>query len=206
MAVRYDPRRADQVAIAAARATVWGAGLLERDHDLGVTVEVGAGSGAVLDWARRVGATSVVGVDLLVDRLRDARTVAPMLAAAVADGRSLPVRDGAIDTVICSTVLSSVLDDAVAMAIADDIARALRPGGVVLWFDFFRDNPANANVRGVGRGDLRRWFPGFELELRRVVLAPPVARRLLRWPRVAALLEMAPPLRTHLAGLLIAPP
>lgn len=205
MAGRYDPRRADQVAIASARATVWGAGLLRRGHDLGITAEVGAGAGVVLDWARRAGATSTVAIDLLVDRLRDARIVTPALHAAVADGRHLPLRRDGADTVICSTVFSSVIDDAVAAAIAEDIRRVLRPGGVVLWFDFFRDNPANRDVRGVTRGELERWFPGFELDLRRVVLAPPLARRLLRWPRLAALLEMAPPLRTHLAGLLIAP-
>ncbi|MEW5725540.1 MAG: hypothetical protein AB1896_20700, partial [Thermodesulfobacteriota bacterium] len=44
-----------------------------------------------------------------------------------------------------------------------------------------------------------RLFPGLALDVRTLTLAPPLSRRLARWPMaVAAGLEwLAPPLRTH---------
>jgi hypothetical protein len=53
--------------------------------------------------------------------------------------------------------------------------RVLRPGGRILWYDFFRNNPTNPNVRGVGAAEIRALFPGRRIELRRVTLAPPLA-------------------------------
>lgn len=199
---RYDPRRTDQVAIAAARARVWGDALLRRDR-VGSVLEVGCGHGAVTRWAVDVGAERVVGVDLLADRLRSARAANPAIGYAQADGRLLPIATGAADVVCCSTLFSSVLDDTIATSIAAEIDRVLAPDGVVLWFDFFRDNPRNPDVRGVTRARVDRLFPGYAARLERVVLAPPVARRLLGAPRVAAVLEALPMLRTHLAGSLV---
>jgi len=107
-----------------------------------------------------------------------------------------------VDTAICSTLFSSVLDDDVAQSIAAEIDRALVPRGAVLWFDFFRDNPRNPDVRAVRSADLHALFPGYEIHLERVVLAPPIARRLSKHPALSSALERIPPLRTHLAGVL----
>lgn len=202
---RYDPRRADQVAIASHRATVWGLELLRHDHDLGRVVEVGCGSGAVLRWAVEAGATHCFGVDVQRDRLAGLIARNPAIGCCLADGRSVPVRTGVADTVICSTLFSSILDDDVAHAVAGEIRRVLRPGGMVLWFDFFRDNPRNPHVRGVKAVDVGRLFPQFTANLRRVVLAPPIASRLRNHPRLVSVVEQVRPFRTHLAGALAAP-
>lgn len=199
---RYDPRRADQVALAATRARVWGAALL-RKGPLGTVVEVGCGTGAVTRWAAEIGARTVLGIDVQAPRLRRAHRQNPAISYAVADGRAIPLRTGAVDVVVCSTLFSSVLEDRVASAIATEIDRVLAADGVVCWFDFFRGNPTNPDVRGVARADVERLFPGFRADLERVVLAPPIARRCIRHPRVAALLESIPLLRTHLAGVLV---
>jgi SAM-dependent methyltransferase len=199
---RYDPRRADQVAMSAARARVWGRALL-RSERIGTVLEVGCGHGAVTRWALDVGAERVVGVDVIPKRIGAARCGNPAITYAVADGRALPLATGSVDVACCSTLFSSVLRDSVASTVAAEIDRVLAPNGVVLWFDFFRDNPANRDVRGVTSRDIARLFPGYEARLERVVLAPPIARRLVDHPRVAAILECAPPLRTHLAGALV---
>jgi len=112
------------------------------------------------------------------------------------------VPDGSIDVAICSTLFSSVLDETVAVAIASEIDRVVAADGMVLWFDFFRRNPGNPDVRPVGAAELARWFPGWDHSLRRVVLAPPIARRLARFRRVADALATVPLLRTHYAGAL----
>ncbi len=204
VAARYDQRRPDQVAIDAARRAAWGTGLLAHGHELGATLEIGCGSGAVLRWAVEVGARPSVGVDVVRSRLEAALALNPLVDVVSADGRHLPVRSGALDTVVCSTLFSSILDDGVAAGVAGEVERVLRPGGVILWFDFAIGNPRNPDVRGVQRRDVAALFPSRRVELRRVVLAPPIARRLLRAPRVAAVLELLPGARTHLAGVLVA--
>jgi ubiquinone/menaquinone biosynthesis C-methylase UbiE len=202
----YDARRADQVAIQAARARVWGAGLIRLGRRPGRVLEVGSGTGTVLRWALEIGASDALGVDLLPERLLSLRQRSPVVSPVLGDGRFLPLADRSVDTVICSTLFSSVLHGDVARAIAAEVDRVLRREGLVLWFDFFRDNPRNHDVRGVREPDIRALFSGYGGHFERVVLAPPVARRLVGRPRLAGLLEMVPPLRTHLAGVLVAPP
>ena len=201
----YDLRRADVIAARSHRERVWGRLLRQEDHDLGCVVEVGSGDGSVLRWALEVGAGSVLGTDVIIERLQHSRRLSDRIGAAAADGQVLPVRSGAADTVITSTLFSSVLADEVARNVADEIGRVLRPGGLCLWFDFRIDNPRNDHVRPIGRRHVERLFPGWGARLEPVVLAPPLARRLLSVPRLAAALECLPMLRTHLAGCLIRP-
>ena len=73
----------------------------------------------------------------------------------------------------------------------------MRPGGGVLVYDFAVDNPRNADVRGVPPAQLRALFPQAACRVRRVTLAPPLARTLAALhPRLPAWLNL-PPLRTH---------
>ncbi|MCZ7531186.1 MAG: class I SAM-dependent methyltransferase [Acidimicrobiia bacterium] len=199
----YDPTRSDVRARAAARSGAWTRGLRGASHTLGTTLEVGCGTGDVLRWAQETGAHTAVGIDVLAERIDTASVTSSGALLARGDGQQLPVTTCSIDTVICSTLFSSVLDDAPAGRIASEIIRVLRPGGLILWFDFFRSNPRNEHVRRITSTDIARLFPGFESHLERVVLAPPLARRLEEFPRVAALLEAIRPLRTHYAGVLV---
>ena len=198
----YDPARPDQIALAAARADVWRERLASRGRRMGAVVEIGCGTGAVARWAVHRGAATVVGVDVQWERLSAARTHLPVPGYTIGDARALPHPDRSMDVAICSTLFSSVLDERVALDIAHEIDRVVAPDGMILWFDFFRRNPRNPDVRAVGRDELRRWFPDWEPVLRRVVLAPPIARRLGRAQRVADLLATVPMLRTHYAGSL----
>jgi ubiquinone/menaquinone biosynthesis C-methylase UbiE len=199
---RYDPRRADVIAVFANRNRAWGERLLSTDSRLGHVLEVGAGMGNVLCWALETGAARAVGLDVIEDRAESALLANPRISYVVGDGRDLPLPTASFDTVICSMLFSSILDDRVALPVAGEICRVLRPSGRVLWFDFFRQNPSNRDVRGVGRKDLTALFPAFEQHLERMVLAPPLARLLVGLPRLSALLESLPPLRAYYAGSL----
>jgi hypothetical protein len=81
--------------------------------------------------------------------------------------------------------------------VAREIARVLRPGGVVVSYDFCwtRDR---RNTRPLRTADLKTLFPEFSVDARRVTLIPPVARRLAgqSW-LLCELLESIPLLRTH---------
>jgi hypothetical protein len=81
--------------------------------------------------------------------------------------------------------------------------RVVKPTGLILWYDFFFDNPKNVNVRGIAGREIQRLFPGCSVKLQRVTLAPPLTRRLAARSWLAcSLLEAIPLLRTHLLGVI----
>ena len=94
--------------------------------------------------------------------------------------------------------MTSILDDTVRQAVADEMLRVLSPDGALLWYDFRIDNPANRHVRGVRRTELRRLFRACAIDVRRTTLAPPLARLLApRLPRLAAWLDRTSLFATH---------
>lgn len=170
-------------------------------------LDVGCGNGywlrRLLDWG--IEPANLHGNDLLADRIERARGHLPAACdLRLADAQALPWPDGHFDLVSQFVVFSSVLDPSVRAALAREMARVTAPGGVILWYDFHVDNPRNPDVKGVGRGEIARLFPGFTPHLRRVTLAPPLARALLpRGRAVYELLRLLPALRTHWAGVLV---
>lgn len=164
-------------------------------------VEVGCGAGGnLLEWLRLgVPPQQITGAELLPERLAAARAVLPAALRLVAgDAAELDIAPASQDLVLQSTVFSSILDDAVQQRLADAMWRWLRPGGAVLWYDFAVDNPANRDVRGVPVARVRQLFPAARLEVRRVTLAPPIARRVCALhPALYPLFNAVPWLRTH---------
>jgi hypothetical protein len=91
-----------------------------------------------------------------------------------------------------------LLDDTFQKRLADSMWRWLRPGGGILWYDFTVNNPRNPDVRGVPLSRIRQLFPGGKIRVRRLTLAPPLARLVTRLdPRLYALLNTVVWLRTH---------
>jgi SAM-dependent methyltransferase len=167
----------------------------------GTVLDVGCGNGAVLHHLLRYGARleDLCGIDLLPERVEHARALLPGARIEAGDARNLPYPDASVDLVLGFTLLSSVLDDAVRQDIAAEMVRVMRPGGLIVLYDFWI-NPFNRDARPLRRGDVRRLFPGRRIEYRAVTLAPPLVRLLIRAPggRLAcSALEMLPFLRTH---------
>ena len=87
--------------------------------------------------------------------------------------------------------------------IAIEMLRVLKPGGFVIWYDFFVDNPRNPDVRGVRKSEIHRLFPGCQIDLRQITLAPPIGRLVARYsPLVYMLLSRTKILCTHYLGLI----
>jgi SAM-dependent methyltransferase len=166
-------------------------------------LDVGCGSGGLLRLLEQLGGPATfVGVDLGAERLASARALAPHHGFARADGARLPFPDRSFGLVCQSTVLSSILDAGTRRRVAAEMARVLRPGGALLWYDFIW-NPLNSATRGIDRAQLRDLFPGFSLDLERATLAPPLARLVAPRSVLAAdLLARLPFLRGHYLGLL----
>jgi SAM-dependent methyltransferase len=199
----HGPLRPDKIAEHAARNEAWALGLRRVRHDLGRVIEVGAGSGAVLRWLQDAGARGALGFDLLPARAEAARSAG--LAVWVADGRHLPVRSSSVDTVVAATLFSSLLAAEIRAAVAGEIRRIVRPGGVVLVYDFLRGNPRNPDVAALRPEELQRLFPGWLVYRRRTTLAPPIARRFVDRPVLRHALGSLPLARTHFAAVLQRP-
>lgn len=169
-------------------------------------LEVGCGTGfwlrQLVQWGARPG--RVVGIDLLPDRVAQARrSTAAGTALLLGSATDLPFRDGGFDLVFQATVFTSMLDDRVRRTAAAEMRRVLAPGGRILWYDYFRNNPRNPDVRAVTAAELATLFPDMAVERTRVTLAPPITR--LVAPRswlACRLLEQLPWLRTHYLAVL----
>ena len=185
-------------------------------------LEVGCGTGGWLPDFELWGAkrSNLAGIDLLPERIDAARkrlgvdglSVGDSSCATgpdlrVGDASKLPWSTGQFDLVVQSTVFTSILDAELKAAVAAEMLRVLKPdGGAILWYDFSFDNPRNPQVRGVGRREIRRLFPGCNIWLSRSTLAPPIARHLV--PRswiVALLFEQLRALNTHYLGIIRRP-
>jgi len=169
-------------------------------------LEIGCGTGywlrEFIKWGARP--ENVVGVDLLPDRVAEAKQLCPTaVTVQCGSAAQLAFFDATFDLVLQSTVFTSVLDSGMKQQIASEMLRIVKGDGLILWYDYHVDNPWNPDVRGVKKQEVYQLFPGCRIELQRVTLAPPLARWLA--PRswlTAHLLEKIPFLCTHYFGVL----
>jgi ubiquinone/menaquinone biosynthesis C-methylase UbiE len=167
-------------------------------------LEVGCGSGGWLGLLTRLGAEPqrLAGIDLDGERVTQARRHFPEADLRPGDAATLPWPDDHFDAVVQSTVFSSILDAALQDQVAAEMLRVLRPGGGVIWYDFFVNNPKNPHVRGVPPRRIRTLFPGASMRAWRVTLAPPLARRVVPWSwTLATVLEGLRLFNTHTLAL-----
>ena len=179
-------------------------------------LEIGCGTG---DWlvdfeSWGIPLANLGGVELGPERAARAKRrlgagydslMQPVLGAdiRIGDASVLPWNDESFDVVLQSTVFSSVLDPTMKTAIAREMERVLKPGGWILWYDFFIDNPYNRNVQGIPLREIKTLFPQCQGGVHRITLAPPLSRLLapISWT-MAMLLEKTRILNTHYLGFL----
>jgi SAM-dependent methyltransferase len=169
-------------------------------------LEIGCGSGHFLRELVKWGAdpARVVGVDLLEDRLADARRLAPPgMRVAAMNAADTGFAASSFDLVLQMTVFTSILSADVRRRVAAEMRRVLAPGGYIVWYDFRVNNPRNPDVRAVGKAEIRKLFPGAVIDFQAATLAPPLARRLA--PRawwLCETLDLLPLLRTHYLAMI----
>lgn len=144
-------------------------------------LSIGCGSASELLELVRYGASPgrLVGVDLARDRLRRASARHPAFLLTEANAAELPFRDASFDLVMQFTLFTSVLDSESRRRIGAEVLRVLRPGAMVVWYDFWPNNPWNTNVRGIRPAEIRGLFPGCTYDLQGLTLLPPLARWLV---------------------------
>lgn len=173
-------------------------------------LEVGCGTGKWLRDLIAWGADpeSLFGVELLQASAARARRLCPQsVTIECGNAAELSFASESFDIVLQATVFTSVLDDDMKQAMAAEMLRVLRPGGVIIWYDFFFKNPSNPYVKPVSSDEIRGLFPGCALELQRVTLAPPLTRLLAQrsWA-TCSVLSRVPTLCTHYLGAICRTP
>jgi len=170
-------------------------------------LEVGCGTGGELGRLVANGAdpARLSGIDLRDDAIAEARGRVPEAHLTVGDATHLPYPDGSFDLVYQATALSSMRSRAMRAAVAAEMLRVARPGGVIVSYDFAW-NPANSETVGIGSGELRRLFPELPVEIHRVTLVPPLARGLGdRSERALRIAARVAPLRWHRLAIVDVP-
>lgn len=152
-------------------------------------LELGCGAGGVLLELLAAGASPsrLHGTDLLATRINQARQLLPNVALTCADGRQLPYPDNSFDILLQFTVFSSILSRSVCYTVAQEVRRVVRPGGLIVWYDFWL-NPKNKETWGIRPQQIRQFFPESDYSFQRITLAPPLARRVVPVSWTGALL------------------
>lgn len=169
-------------------------------------LEIGCGSGywlrEFIKWGARP--QNITGVELLADRVAIARDLCPQgVRVECGSAAKLEFSDGCFDLVLQSTVFSSVLDLSTRQQIASEMLRVVKVDGAILWYDFHMDNPSNPNVQGMKKEEILKLFPDCRIELRRITLAPPLARFIAPYSLMACyLLERLKIFNTHYLGVI----
>jgi len=111
--------------------------------------EIGCGTGywlrAFIKWGARP--ENVLGIDLLPNRVAEARRLCPAAASIVCgNAATLELDDATFDLVLQSTVFTSILNHEMRQQIASEMMRIMKPGGITIWYDYHVSNPLNPDV------------------------------------------------------------
>jgi len=169
-------------------------------------LEIGCGQGAWLRDLVRWGAQPdlLTGVDLLSDRVDEARRLCPAgIQIHCGSAASLGFPADVFDIVLQSTVFTSIQEEALKQQVSAEMTRVTRRGGIILWYDFRVNNPQNPDVSGITKREILKLFPGCEIALYSITVAPPLVRRLAPWSWLTCYLAgKVPWLRTHYLGII----
>jgi ubiquinone/menaquinone biosynthesis C-methylase UbiE len=170
-------------------------------------LDVGCGSGGFLrrflDYRASPG--NLYGIDLMAQRIEDARRLHPGINWCVGSAHKLPYADASFDLVMSFVMFSSILDESLRQKIVAEMWRVLKPGGLILFYDFMYAHPHNQAVAGISQHNAKQLFskPGVRYDFRRITLAPPISR--IMAPRscwLANTLELCKIFNTHLIAII----
>ncbi|MEM3112424.1 MAG: class I SAM-dependent methyltransferase [Candidatus Anstonellales archaeon] len=166
-------------------------------------LDVGCGAGGELRNFIRYGALpeNLYGIDLLPDRIELAKRLSPNINFICDDASNLPYDNESFDIVMQFTVFTSILDNDMKLKIASEMLPVLKPDGIIIWYDYFVDNPKNPDVKGIKKKEIYKLFPNCDIHLKRITLAPPIARLVAPYSYLACyLLEKLKIFNTHYLG------
>ena len=165
-------------------------------------IEIGAGNGSNLLFFNRLGIKweNIYANELLEERYQALCGRLPNSTCTLGNALDLEYRE-TFDIVYQSLVFSSILDPNFRKQLAGKMFDMLKPGGIIISYDFIYNNPKNKDVLKLTKNDIKKLFPQCrEIKFKRVTLAPPISRRIGRLYDIANFLF--PFLRTHLIAVI----
>lgn len=168
-------------------------------------LDIGCGKGGTLRNFIQWGAKpeNLYGVDLLENRIKDAKSLSPNIDLRCGNAEELPFPDEFFDIVMQFTVFTSIVDLQIKKNIAREMRRVLKREGVILWYDYHANNPNNPDVKGVRKKEIHQLFPDCKIHLKRVTVAPPITRLIAPYSRLlCSFLELIKFLDTHYLGII----
>jgi SAM-dependent methyltransferase len=110
-------------------------------------LDYGCGQGRLCGELRQAGYTNVIGVDFSPAMIARAREAHPGIRFDVVDASGAALPDGAVDCVLLFAVLTCIPDDASQRALAHQLHRLLKPGGIL----YLSDYPLQSDARNAER-------------------------------------------------------
>lgn len=142
-------------------------------------LEIGAGQGGNIPLLKEVGFNdqTIFVNELLPERIEHVKRNYPGIK--VFEGNALEIDfNTKFDCIFQSTVFTSILNDTDRVMLANKMWDLLKPGGIILWYDFIYNNPGNADVKKVSIAEVKKIFPlAIKTKIIKVTLAPPIGRR-----------------------------
>ena len=126
-------------------------------------LDVGCGSGSLLRFLASIGSHPPLlhGVDLIPERIMAAQGFGPRgTNYSVCNAQYLPYPDSAFDLTCLFTVFSSIWEDDLKTAVAQEITRVLKDKGYLIWYDMCYTK--SANTRPINAAEIRSLFPNLE--------------------------------------------
>lgn len=163
-------------------------------------LDIGCGSGGTLKPFLQYGVKmeNCYGIDILEDKIEEAKRSLPTMNFACCSAENIPFEKNTFDLVTTFTCLSSVLDNNIRESICRQAMEMLHPGGWVLVYDFYVNNPNNCDVKAVKLNELKSYFSEYKYYSKRLTLLPPLSRKLAKYSMaLCTLLGTIPLLRTH---------
>lgn len=145
-------------------------------------LEIGAGQGSNLPMLLNLGFNheTIFVNELLPERIAALKSNYPNITIFEGDALQLNFNQQ-FDVVFQSTVFTSILNDEDREILANKMWDLLKPGGIILWYDFIYNNPNNPDVKKVDIKEVKKLFSkAYKSSLIRITLAPPIGRRVGR--------------------------
>lgn len=162
-------------------------------------LEIGAGSGhnAMMFEKMGIQLRNISFNELLEDRITVIKNSFPSNKLYAGDAITLNFEER-YDIIFQSTVFTSILRDQDRKALANKMWELLKPGGIILWYDFIYNNPNNPDVKKVSVAEVKELFGAAKnWRVKKVTLAPPIGRKVGKFYKLFNL----PFLRSHILAV-----
>jgi len=132
-------------------------------------LDVGCGYGHWLRYLVDLGADPkrLAGIDLSEQRIASARAANPAICWIHEESEGLPFPPSCFNIVLQSVVFSSILEKEQRAALANEMWRVARPGGLIFWVDQKKD--VGESLVGFSKKTVCEYFPQGEIVYARSV-------------------------------------